>query len=199
MSKEFWNDRFSTEEYIYGTEPNEFFKEQVSSIKPGKILLPAEGEGRNAVYAASLGWSVDAVDFSEVAKQKALKLAESKSVHINYFISDLSEFYYPLNHYDVIGIFFLHLPSEIRLNVHSKFVTSLKSGGRIILEVFNKNQINNTSGGPKDLDLLYDEQDILDSFQRLDNLLLESLTINLNEGNHHQGKADVIRYVGIKK
>lgn len=199
MSKEFWNERFSTEDYIYGTEPNEFFKEQIQLIKPGKILLPAEGEGRNGVYAASIGWSVDAVDFSVVAKEKALKLAETKSVKINYFISDLSDFKYPQNYYDVVGIFFLHLPYEDRINIHSKLVSSLKPGGRIILEVFNKNQIHNSSGGPKDLELLYDEKDVLDSFAGMDTLLLESLTINLNEGNHHQGKADVIRYVGIKK
>lgn len=199
MSKEFWNERFSTEDYIYGKEPNEFFKEQIQLIKPGKILLPAEGEGRNGVYAASIGWSVDAVDFSEVAKEKALKLAETKSVKINYFISDLSDFEYPQNYYDVVGIFFLHLSYDDRLNIHSKLVSSLKPGGRIILEVFNKNQIHNSSGGPKDLELLYDEKDVLDSFAGMDTLLLESLTINLNEGNHHQGKADVVRYVGIKK
>ncbi|HRN48956.1 MAG TPA: hypothetical protein PKW69_13045, partial [Niabella sp.] len=60
--KEFWNDRYSREEYSYGQLPNEFLKETLQKLKPGKILFPAEGEGRNAVFAASLGWHADAFD-----------------------------------------------------------------------------------------------------------------------------------------
>lgn len=205
MSKELWNERFSSKEYIYGTEPNEFFKQQIDLLDAGKLLLPGEGEGRNAVYASSKGWIVDAVDFSESAKAKALKLAESKSVKINYIISDLAEFDYPENEYDLIGLFFIHLKPSVRDLVHSKLIKSLKSGGRIILEAFNKRQINNTSGGPKDIELLYDEKDILSSFSHLlsnskgEILLLENTITELSEGNYHKGKADVIRFIGLKK
>lgn len=205
MSKELWNERFSSEEYIYGTEPNEFFKQQINLLDAGKLLLPGEGEGRNAVYASSKGWIVDTVDFSESAKAKALKLAESKSVKINYIISDLAEFDYPGNEYDLIGLFFVHLKPSVRDLVHSKLIKSLKSGGRIILEAFNKRQINNTSGGPRDIELLYDEKDILSSFSQLlgdskgEILLLENTITELNEGNYHKGKADVIRFIGLKK
>lgn len=205
MSKELWNERFSSKEYIYGTEPNEFFKQQIDLLDAGKLLLPGEGEGRNAVYASSKGWIVDAVDFSESAKAKALKLAESKSVKINYIISDLAEFDYPENEYDLIGLFFIHLKPSVRDLVHSKLIKSLKSGGRIILEAFNKRQINNTSGGPKDIELLYDEKDILSSFSHLlsnskgEILLLENTITELSEGSYHKGKADVIRFIGLKK
>lgn len=205
MSKELWNERFSSKEYIYGTEPNEFFKQQIDLLDAGKLLLPGEGEGRNAVYASSKGWIVDAVDFSESAKAKALKLAESKSVKINYIISDLAEFDYPENEYDLIGLFFIHLKPSVRDLVHSRLIKSLKSGGRIILEAFNKRQINNTSGGPKDIELLYDEKDILSSFSHLlsnskgEILLLENTITELSEGNYHKGKADVIRFIGLKK
>ncbi|MBI5660679.1 MULTISPECIES: bifunctional 2-polyprenyl-6-hydroxyphenol methylase/3-demethylubiquinol 3-O-methyltransferase UbiG [Ignavibacterium] len=199
MSNQAWDERYSTEEYIYGTEPNEFFKQQLDLMKPGKLLLPGEGEGRNAVYAASNGWLVDAVDFSNVAKEKALKLAESKSVKINYFVSDLLEFHYPVNYYDLAGLFFVHLPKDAGRIVHSKIIASLKSGGKIIFEAFNKMQINNNSGGPKDINLLYDEKDILESFRYLEILMIESLSTELYEGNFHRGKADVIRFVGRKK
>lgn len=205
MSKQFWNERFSSEDYIYGTEPNEFFKQEIDLSDPGNLLLPGEGEGRNAVYAASKGWIVDAIDFSEIAKIKALKLAKCKSVKINYFISDLVEFNYPINEYDLVGLFFVHLSPPIRDLVHSKIIRSLKSGGKVILEAFNKNQINNDSGGPKDMQLLYDEKDILKSFNKLfsnstgEILLLKNTTIELSEGNYHKGKADVIRFIGLKK
>uniref|UniRef100_A0A7V2ZHR2 Class I SAM-dependent methyltransferase n=1 Tax=Ignavibacterium album TaxID=591197 RepID=A0A7V2ZHR2_9BACT len=205
MDREFWNSRYSEDHFIYGVEPNEFFKQQIDLLDTGKLFLPGEGEGRNAVYAASKGWIVDAVDFSEAAKNKALKLAESKSVKINYFISDLAKYNYPTNEYDLVGLFFVHLSPSIRDLVHSKIIKSLKSGGRIILEAFNKNQINNDSGGPKDIQLLYDEKVILKSFSELlrnstgEILLLKNTTIELSEGDYHKGKADVIRFIGLKK
>jgi len=199
MIKELWNERYSLEEYIYGAEPNEFFKEQLINLKPGNLLLPGEGEGRNAIYAASKGWQVDAVNFSETAKVKALKLAELNSVKINYFDSDLMEFNYPENKYDLAAIIFVHLSAEKRNYVHKKIISSLKREGLIILEAFNKNQIDNNSGGPKDVNLLYGEEDILKSFDELEKILLESITFNLSEGSLHQGKADLIRFIGRKK
>ncbi len=199
MSKEFWNDRFSTDEYIYGEEPNEFFKEFIDKNYPGKLLLLGEGEGRNAVYAASKGWDVDAVDFSEKAKNKALKLAEKYLVKINYIISDINDYNFSENEYDLVGLFFIHLNAEERNRIHKKIITSIKSGGKIILEAFNKNQINNFSGGPKDINLLYDERDLLESFNGIEILFLKSLSVELNEGNYHKGKADIIRFIGMKK
>lgn len=109
MNKEFWDERFSTDEYIYETEPNEFLREQIISKKLGKISLPAEGEERSAVFAAFLGWKVDVADFSEKAREKALKLAREKNAQINYILSDLLEYKYPEKYNDLIGIFFLHL------------------------------------------------------------------------------------------
>jgi hypothetical protein len=75
-----WNERYGADEYVYGKEPNGFLKEFIDNHPPGKILLPAEGEGRNAVYAASKGWEVTAFDFSEEGKKKALKLALKKPI-----------------------------------------------------------------------------------------------------------------------
>ncbi|HEY0354603.1 MAG TPA: hypothetical protein VGC29_00285, partial [Flavisolibacter sp.] len=85
MAIQFWNKRYADNNWVYGVQPNRFFKQFIDSHKPGRILLPAEGEGRNAVYAAKKGWTVDAFDFSVVARQKALQLAENNNVHINYW------------------------------------------------------------------------------------------------------------------
>ena len=90
--KEFWNERYAEKEYVYGKAPNKYFKEKIDEIKPGKILFPAEGEGRNAIYAASKDWEVSAFDISEKGKEKALKLSEEEGVHIDYKVGKLHAF-----------------------------------------------------------------------------------------------------------
>lgn len=198
MSKDFWDSRYSEQQFVYGTEPNAFLKEQIDKLKPGKALFLGEGEGRNAVYAATVGWQVDAVDFSSSAKVKALKLSEEKMVNINYEVCDLNEYQFKENYYDLVVMIFLHLPIELREKVFYNSIRSLKENGRIIIEVFSKQQINNTSGGPRSIDLLYSGKEILDLVKGLNIELIETKIINLEEGQYHKGKADVVRYVGVK-
>lgn len=198
MSKEFWDKRYSEKEFAYGTEPNLFFKQQIDKLVPGKILFLGEGEGRNAIYAAKLGWEVDAVDFSVSAKEKAIKLADINNVKINYSVSDLTEYQFKENYYDVVVLIFLHLPEDLRNKVHAKTLLALRDNGTLIIEAFNKEQIENTSGGPRDLELLYDESTLINSFKELKINLIENKIIELDEGNYHKGKANVIRFVGVK-
>ena len=198
MSKDFWNSRYSEKEFAYGTKPNEFFKEQIDKIIPGRAIFLGEGEGRNAVYAAKLGWQVDAVDFSSSAKDKTLKLAKENNVKINYAVSDLNDYDFNENDYDLIVMIFLHLPLELRTSIFSKSILSLKQNGKLLIEAFSKEQINNISGGPRSIDLLYSENDVLSLTNDLRIETMESKAIQLDEGEHHKGKADVIRFVGVK-
>jgi 2-polyprenyl-3-methyl-5-hydroxy-6-metoxy-1,4-benzoquinol methylase len=195
----FWDERYSTKEYVYGTEPNQFFKEQIQKINPaGKLLLPGEGEGRNAVFAAKLGWVVDAFDQSSVARMKAFKLAELNKVEINYSNVDLGKFIPQKNYYDCAAIVFVHLPSEIRSGFYRKIVESLKPEGKIILELFSKYQLGKDSGGPQDLNMLSSIEEIKNSFKDLKTLILKEENIYLAEGEKHSGEASVIRFVGEK-
>jgi SAM-dependent methyltransferase len=193
-----WNDRYSTEEYIFGTEPNQFLKDELDKIKPGKILFLAEGEGRNAVYAAKLGWKVDAVDFSSVAMDKALKLAASNNVTINYQIRDLIEYIPSKDSYDVVGIFYLHIPQELRESVLKKAIDSLTLNGKLILEVFEKEQVNKKTFGPSDPEVLYSLEDIATNCIDLDFQKFAKETLILDEGDGHKGEGIVIRFVGVK-
>ncbi|MFA3783439.1 class I SAM-dependent methyltransferase [Melioribacteraceae bacterium 4301-Me] len=196
--KELWNQRYSKEEYIYGKSPNDFFKHELEKIHPGRILLPGEGEGRNAVYAATLGWEVDAVDQSEEGRKKALRLADEFGVKINYTISDLTSFQPSENYYDAVGLIFVHLPSDYRKEFHKKLIASLKPSGKVILEAFHTEQINKNSGGPKEIDMLYSLEDVVEDFIEMDFETLTKETILLNEGELHNGEAVVIRFVGTK-
>ena len=193
-----WNKRFGKEDYFYGTEPNAFVKEQLLKLKPGKILFLAEGEGRNSVYAAKLGWDVDAVDFSISGKEKAEQLAVENSVKINYQISDLNEFVFKENYYDVIVNNFFHTFEDSRISIHNKVKSSLKAGGKYILEAFAKDQIKRNTGGPKNLDLLYSLEEINNDFQDFDFIHFRKEETKLHEGSGHEGFAIVIRFVGEK-
>ena len=198
MSKDFWDKRYSENEFAYGTKPNQFFKQQIDKLEPGKVLFLGEGEGRNAVYAAKLGWQVVAVDFSSSAKKKALRLANENNVDINYTVVDLEDYRFKEKHYDLVVMIFLHLPSKTNKQIMQKVYNSLKSNGRTILELFSKEQVNNSSGGPKDIELLYSLDDINNLTSDFDTELLAAESISLNEGTYHKGKADVIRFVGVK-
>jgi SAM-dependent methyltransferase len=197
--KEFWNEKYQQKEYVYGVHPNHFLAEQLSGIPhSGDILFPCEGEGRNAVYAAKSGWEVDAFDYSEGGKMKALQLAQNESVNISYSISDALHFDYGEEKYDMVAFIFAHFAPDIRGEIHQKSISSLKPGGRIIIEAFNPLQLNNSSGGPKDVSMLYTEEILRQDFQKLDIQILETKVVDLDEGLFHRGKADVIRLVAIK-
>jgi 2-polyprenyl-3-methyl-5-hydroxy-6-metoxy-1,4-benzoquinol methylase len=196
--KEHWNERYSASEYIYGTEPNAWLAEKLALLQPGKILFPAEGEGRNAVFAASLGWNVHAFDQSEEGMKKALRLASEKGVSIQYSLGDLTDYNAEPRKFDAIALIFVHTPIEIRQAVHQRLLSFLKPGGHLILEAFTKQQIKNTSGGPRTELLLYEPAYIAEDFKTLEFIEFSEATTVLDEGPLHQGEAFVIRLFATK-
>jgi 2-polyprenyl-3-methyl-5-hydroxy-6-metoxy-1,4-benzoquinol methylase len=193
-----WDERYSEKEFIYGTKPNAFLKEKLCALKPGKILFPAEGEGRNAVYAASLGWEVDAFDQSIEGQKKAQQLASETGVSINYYIQLLENWNPEPDQYDCIALIFVHLPENLCSQIHQSVVKALKPGGSLILEAFTKKQLQRTSGGPKILELLFTKEQIESDFSTLTNVELSETQSYLNEGPLHQGLADLIQLTGRK-
>lgn len=200
---EFWNDRYNEDDYAYGEEPNAFYKGQLSKLTPGKILLPAEGEGRNAVFAAKMGWDVIAFDQSESGKNKALGLAAQEKVKIDFSIDDLNHFDYHEESFDAVAMIYVHMPGQMRTKVHQKLFRMLKPGGTLILEGFNKehlkfNSENPKAGGPKTIDLLFSYEELKSDFCDMEILFLEETVTHLNEGNYHVGESAVIRLIARK-
>jgi SAM-dependent methyltransferase len=195
---EFWNERYALKEYVYGTEPNVFFKTQITKLSPGKILFPAEGEGRNAVHAARLGWDVYAFDSSNEAKKKSELLAKKQSVKINYRVNDLESADYPSDYFDCIVLIFAHFHPFERNVFHNKLLSYLKPGGTILFEGFSKKQLQFNSGGPRNFEMLFSAEEIKNDFIRLSKLEVDETEIILDEGRFHQGTASVIRMIGEK-
>lgn len=199
INGKFWDERYAAEDSVYGKEPNSFFKEQLDNLKPGKILLPGDGEGRNGIYAAMNGWVVNSVDFSAVARDKALQAAHDAGTQISYLVIDLAEYEPHINYYDAVGMIFLHLNEELRKTFFKKAVKSLKSGGTLIFEGYSKEQLGRNSGGPQDLGMLYELEEIKNMSEELNPVLAIKEIVNLNESKFHSGEASVIRFVGMKK
>ena len=202
--KAFWDDRYNKEVYAYGIEPNQFFKQQLDSFSSkGKLLLPAEGEGRNAIYAAKQGWDVFAFDISEAGKEKAMKLATSNGVSIHYEVGPLADLHLAAQSYDVIALIYAHFPPPVKAIYFPQFVELLNPGGHIILEGFSTTHLpyrskNPAVGGPNVPEMLFSVEEMEKVFGSLEIILLEDVEVLLEEGEFHNGTGKVIRFLGKK-
>ena len=193
-----WNNRYDSKEYQYGLEPNDFFKKQIQLLSVGRLLVPAAGEGRDAVFAAQFGWETHAFDSSDSAQGKANNLAGERSVNLHYECIDAASASYPLESFDAIALIYFHQMPEERRKFHQQCIKWLKPGGYILLEGFDKKQLGLTSGGPNNLDMLFDKEELRWDFEGLRIESLEQRECILDEGPLHQGKAFVIDLVATK-
>lgn len=197
--KQFWNQRFGAAEYVYGKEPNAFFKSVIDNMTPGRIFIPGAGEGRDAVYAAAKGWDVYCADTSDAGRDKAMKLAAEKKVGIRYEIMDINDAVYPDAYFDAVASVFFHLPEKTRLRFYQGARKWLKPGGLFMMEAFTPKQLQYRSGGPKDADMLVDTEQLTKELVGFDTILLKESEVLLDEGTHHQGMGSVLDFTGRKK
>jgi hypothetical protein len=202
--QEFWDNRYKEKKFAYGETPNKYLKEQLSLFVPGKILFPAEGEGRNAVFAAQSSWRVSAFDLSEEGKKKADLLAEKNHVKINYKIGEFGSVKYDKESFDAIGLIYAHFSANTKSAYHKILDGYLRAGGIIIFEAFSKkhiqfNSVNQSAGGPKDEATLFSIEEIQSDFANYEVIDLYEAEIDLKEGAFHNGKASVIRFTGKKR
>ena len=190
-----WDERDGVDEYVYGREPNLFLKQNVKVIPKGNVLCVADGEGRNGVWLAKQGYSVTSIDYSQNAIEKISSLAKENNVSIKTICADLLNFDFGENIYDGIISIFSHFNIDDTNKLHSKYFNALKPNGVFLTEVFAKEQLPLKTGGPKDISLLYDTQDIQDSFPSGKIELLKKDVVYLHEGDMHDGKAVVVRAI----
>jgi len=195
-----WDKKFSREGYFYGFEPNAFIKANTNLLTQGtEVLCLGEGEGRNAVYLASLGFNVTALDASPIGMTKALQMATNRGVSFKTELLDLEQ-WKPTHTYDAIVTSYLHLEDPLRTEAFQTAIQSLKTDGYFIGEFFSLNQIPRDSGGPKKPELLYTLASLESIFStpECEILHLQEEDVPLDEGKGHQGEALVIRVI-IKK
>ncbi len=193
-----WDERYASDEYVYGLEPNDFLKAHFSSIPMGEVLCLAEGEGRNAVFLAQQGYEVTAVDSSVKGLEKAQRLAADREVKINTIHADLGEFVIEPERWSGIVSIFCHLPPPIRAAVHQQVPGGLKPGGVFILEAYTPEQLKYGTGGPPVAELMVDKESVLHELGKLEFAQLEELEREVHEGLLHNGLAAVVQAVATR-
>ena len=193
-----WDERYAGDGYLYGTEPNTFLKENFSVIPKGKVLLPAEGEGRNAVFLARQGYEVTGVDSSVVAVEKARKLARINGVNVTTIAADLAQFDFGMEKWDGIVSVFCHLPPDLRKQVHARIVKGLKKGGVFLAEAYTPEQLKYKTGGPPVRELLVSLTDLKRELQGLRFVHAIETVRKVREGLLHSGKGVVVQIIAVK-
>lgn len=192
--RKFWNERYRTTRYLYGTEANAFLVENAHLLR-GPVLSLSEGEGRNAVFIASQGLHVLGVDCSEIGLERALSLAKSRGVVIETEVVDLADFQPRERHFGSVVSISAHLPSSIRSRLYPLVEKALKPNGIVLLEAYSENQLTKSTGGPKDIDMLMSLEKLRREFPNLKPILAREIDREVSEGEGHTGMASVVQYI----
>ena len=194
----FWDERYGSDEYAYGVEPNDFLRAEAHRIPPGPVLCLAEGEGRNAVFLAGLGHAVTAVDLSSEGLRKAERLAQRVGVTLELIQADLATFELALDHWSGIVEIFAHVPPPVRRRVHAQIPHALRVGGCLVLETYRPEQLALGTGGPKELSLLSSLADLRDELSPLELVVAREANRDIHEGRFHDGPSATVQIVGVR-
>jgi SAM-dependent methyltransferase len=198
MNSKFWDDRYRSDDYAYGREPNEFLREQAARIPRGRVLCLAEGEGRNAVFLASLGHAVTAVDYSIEGVRKTERLARERGVQLEALCADLAEYEPAPATFSGIVSVFAHLPPSVRQRVHGWVPGALVDGGVFILEAYRPAQLAFDTGGPRDVNLLMTLDGLREELAPLAFEVGRELERQIHEGAFHGGTSATVQVVAVR-
>ncbi|MGA9998421.1 MAG: class I SAM-dependent methyltransferase [Pyrinomonadaceae bacterium] len=194
-----WDERYSIEDYAYGTISNKFLEENVNHIPKGKVLSLAEGEGRNAVFLAKQGYSVTAVDASIVGLSKAKKLAEENGVVVEFIHADLADYDLGENKWDGIVSIFCPLPSSLRKQLYKKVEAGLRRNGVFLIEAYTVGQLKHGTGGGNSADVMQSEESLRLELAGLKFRHLIELERDVIEGIYHTGIGAVVQAIASKE
>jgi SAM-dependent methyltransferase len=198
MSSQFWDDRYRGDDYVYGREPNEFLRAEAHRIVPGRVLCLAEGEGRNAVFLASLGHEVTAIDISIEGLRKAERLARERQLEIATVQADLATYEPQMDAFTGIVAIWAHLPPAVRKKVHGWTARALRPGGIYVLEAYTPRQLAFNTGGPRDAALLMTAAELREELAPLTIAIGREVEREVHEGTFHAGLSATVQLVAVR-
>jgi cyclopropane fatty-acyl-phospholipid synthase-like methyltransferase len=200
MSSDFWNARYATDDYIFGTAPNVFLASLAALIQPGmRALAIADGEGRNGVWLAEQGAAVHAIDFSAAALEKARQLASVRGVTLEIEQADVLDWTWPQAAYDLVAAIFIQFaPPPGREHLIAGIRRTLKPGGLLILQGYTPKQVEFATGGPPNAANMYTAELLREWFGDWEILHLREHESFISEGTHHHGMSALVDMVARK-
>ena len=188
-----WNQRFAQDGYLFGEHPNQYLVQQAAHLRPGRALAVADGEGRNGVWLAEQGLTVDAFDFSPVALDKARAMAQARGVQVNGVCSDWQGFDWQPEAWDnVVAIFVQFATPAERTQLFARMHAGLKPGGTLVIQGYGYDQLRYNTGGPGKREHLYDEALLRQAFAGYEVLDLRTYEADLAEGSGHHGRSALV-------
>ena len=202
-----WDERYADPRHLFGERPNDFLVEAEVMIprrsrdEGGRVLVLADGEGRNGVWLARQGHQVTTVDFSAVGVAKAGRLAEAKGVELDAHVADIADFLdadAADGPWDAVVLIFVHLPQDLRRRMAEVLTPRLSERGVVIIEGYTPAQLSLNTGGPKDESLLYTRERVLADWPDLQ-LDVRVTERRIFEGPGHQGLSAVVQVLGHRR
>jgi len=201
-----WSERFRAagDDYLFGIQPNRFLAHRSDRFREGRTALSvADGEGRNSVWLAEQGLDVTAVEITEVAIEKARKLAAGRNVSVKFEIGDiLLPDWPPARHHNaydwVVGIFIQFAGPAERIHQMTSLKWVTRPGGRILLQGYTPKQLDYKTGGPSSLENLYTPALLRQLFADWEIEELVEYEDVIEEGIGHRGRSALIGMVARK-
>lgn len=160
VERQDWNRKHGAGGPLFGPDPNRFLVAEVAGLAPGRALDLACGAGRNAVWLAEQGWTVTAVDFSDVALENARGLAAERNVEVEWLEADLREWTPPPSAFDLVAIMYLQIPAEERRVLNARAAAALAPGGTLLVVGHDRENLVSGTGGPRDARVLLDADEV---------------------------------------
>jgi SAM-dependent methyltransferase len=154
MDSTAWNDRYRDADLIWSAGPNQFVEQICRGLTPGRAIDLAAGEGRNAIWLAEQGWDAMAVDFSDVAIEKARALAARRGVSITTEVADLTTYEPRPAGFDLVVVAYLQLVDELLTPILRRAGAAVAPSGTFLLVSHDRDNIDRGYGGPQDLAVL---------------------------------------------
>jgi len=196
----FWDERYASDDFVYGKEPNTFLQAQASRIPHGsQVLCIAEGEGRNSTFLASRGCHVTGIDASRVGLDKTRRLAEERGVTVTTILADLAEYEPGLDAWDAVVSIFAHLPPTIREPLRRKLRSAIRVGGLFLLEHYHPRQLGYQTGGPPDPAFMSTLEELDRDFAGWECLHRFEGEREVFEGGGHAGLSYVTQFIARRR
>ncbi|MGI8946953.1 MAG: class I SAM-dependent methyltransferase [Ornithinimicrobium sp.] len=161
-----WDQRYAGSERVWPAEPNQWVAGIAPALSVGRALDMGAGEGRNAIWLAEQGWTVDATDFSPVAVERMRAWAQDRSEHVEgrlrAWVADATDAATPAGHtaYDLVVQCYLHLVPQEWARAVLAALERTRPGGSVLLIGHAGRNLTDGVGGPQQRNLLFDPDEV---------------------------------------